>query len=397
VNTPSRNDAPHKGSPTRARRQRHRDQIVDLARERIADAERLAQHPLDPIPTVKIKIGFVIFAAVSVTVFVFWVGTKLGVWPSVSGVVAMLFALLIVRFLARGLTTPLRQIAAATEAMAAGDYSKRVTVTSRDEIAALATSFNRMAAQLAETDRVRRDLVANVSHELRTPITALQAKLENIVDGIEPPNVDTFRIMLEQVERLGRLVHQLLDLSRLESGTVPLERRATHANALITRAAREAELRGAPVTMSCETIPADLTIDVDPERMAQVLANLLENAINASPAGGTIHVLARGVNNDVVLSVEDEGPGIPPEQAERIFERFYRVDSARSRQLGGAGLGLAISQWIVDLHGGSIHPEPRQPHGCRMLVNIPNVRLASSGQPPASIDSVDRPSVSQEA
>lgn len=358
------------------RRSEQREQIARVARERMADAERLAHHPLDPIPTVKIRIAVVIFAAVSVTVFVFWCGTKIGIWPSVSGVVAMLAAFIMVRYLARGLTTPLREIARATDAMAAGDYTRRVAITSRDEIGALAAAFNRMADQLAETDRVRRDLVANVSHELRTPITALQAKLENLVDGIEPPDVDTFRVMLAQVERLGRLVHQLLDLSRLESGAVPLERQPLRAETLLSRAVREAGLQGAPVELSCAADPSDLELFVDPERIAQVLANLLANAITASPINGRVHAQARAAGDNVIITVEDDGPGIPADEVDRIFERFYRADASRSRQHGGAGLGLAISRWIVDLHGGDIHPELRQPHGCRMVVTLPGARLA---------------------
>ncbi|MFZ4516649.1 MAG: ATP-binding protein [Acidimicrobiia bacterium] len=366
-----------------SRRSEHREQLTRVARERIADAERIAHHPLDPFPTVKIRISVVIFAAVSVTVFVFWCGTKIGIWPSVSGALAMLAALVMVRFLARGLTTPLRDIAQATDAMASGDYSQRVAINSRDEIGALAAAFNRMADQLAETDRVRRDLVANVSHELRTPITALQAKLENLVDGIEPPDVDTFRLMLAQVERLGRLVHQLLDLSRLESGAVPLERQAVAANALLTRAVKEAGLQGAPVVLISATEPNDLTMNVDPERIAQVLANLLTNAITVSPVDGEIRVMARGIGSTIVITVDDDGTGIPPDEVDRIFERFYRVDASRSRQHGGAGLGLAISRWIVDLHGGEIHPELRQPHGCRMVVTLPEARLEQSLQPRA--------------
>ena len=360
---------------SRTSRNEQRDRIAQVARERIADAERLAQHPLDPIPTVKIKVGVVIFAAVSVTVFVFWVGTKLNVWPSVSGIVAMLCALIMVRFLARGLTTPLREIAQATDAMATGDYTRRVSITSHDEIGALASAFNRMADQLDETDRFRRDLVANVSHELRTPITALQAKLENLVDGIEPPDVDTFRVMLAQVERLGRLVQQLLDLSRLESGTIPLDRQPTNAGSLMLHAVREAELQGAPVHITSEATPPDLLVDVDPERVAQVLANLIANAITVSPADGNIAVEARADGDTVIITVEDDGPGIPPAEVDRIFERFYRADASRSRQHGGAGLGLAISRWIVDLHGGDIHPELRQPHGCRMVVTLPAARV----------------------
>src|SRR3954469_801454 len=131
--------------------------------------ERLA-HPLDDVPSIKLKLGAVIAAAVAVTVFVFWVGLKAGLWPSVSGIVAALVAMLMVRFLARGMTSPLREMAEATSEMAKGNYDRRVRSTSRDEVGELARAFNQMAAELAETDRVRRDLVANVSHELRTPI-----------------------------------------------------------------------------------------------------------------------------------------------------------------------------------------------------------------------------------
>ena len=232
-----------------------------------------------------------------------------------------------------------------------------------------------MAEQLAETDRVRRDLVANVSHELRTPITALQAKLENLVDGVEPPDAETFRVMLAQVERLGRLVHQLLDLSRLESGVVPLDRQPVEAASLLRHAVREAELQTDSVHLSYETSPNDLTLNVDGERIAQVLANLIANAITVSPTDGNIRVVASAQGDAVVITVDDDGPGIPPAEVDRIFERFYRADASRSRQHGGAGLGLAISRWIVDLHGGEIHPELRQPHGCRMVVTLPRARV----------------------
>src|SRR5207237_4670632 len=164
------------------------------------------------------------------------VGLKGGLWPSVAGVRSGLVALAVVWVLARGLTSPLREMVAATEAMARGDFTARVTAVSHDEIGELARAFNKMAAELAETDRLRRDLVANVSHELRTPITALQANLENLVDGVSDPDPEMFRTMLSQVERLGRLVTQLLDLSRLESGAVPLERTAFRVEPLLDHA-----------------------------------------------------------------------------------------------------------------------------------------------------------------
>jgi signal transduction histidine kinase len=328
--------------------------------------------PLDPLPSIKLKLGFVIAAAVGATVFVFWVGIKLGLWPSVSGVIAALVAMGLVWFLSRGMTSPLREMAAAADAMARGDYSQRVTAVSRDEVGALARAFNKMAAELAETDRQRRDLVANVSHELRTPIAALQVQLENLVDGVAQPDPETFRVMLAQVERLGRLVKQLLDLSRLESGAVPLERSQFRVEPLLEHAVREQQLHGQSVTVAVSVEPADLTADGDPERVHQVVANLLENAVRYSPRGGRVDVRARRTDTGVVIEVLDEGPGIPDDERVRVFERFYRADAARATWDGGAGLGLAIARWIVDLHGGEIHPEPREPHGCRMVVTLPS-------------------------
>jgi signal transduction histidine kinase len=333
--------------------------------------ERLA-HPLDDVPSIKLKLGFVIAAAVAVTVFVFWVGIKVGVWPSVSGIVAGLVAMVMVWFLARGMTSPLREMAAAASEMAKGNYDRRVRSTARDEVGELARAFNQMAAELAETDRVRRDLVANVSHELRTPITSLQAVLENLVDGVTTPDPETFATMLAQVERLGRLVKQLLDLSRLESGAVPLARTAFRVEPLLTHAVREQQLHAPEVTVSVSVDTPDLTADGDPERVHQVVANLLENAMRHTPRGGAVEVRAERCRDGVTISVLDEGPGIAEVDEARIFERFYRADSARAASDGGAGLGLAIAQWIVDLHGGEIHPERREPHGCRMVVTLPH-------------------------
>jgi signal transduction histidine kinase len=332
------------------------------------------RRPLDTVRSLKIKLGAVIFSAVAVTVLVYWLCLKAGVWPSVSGIIAGSLALVMVRFLARGMTSPLREMADAARAMAKGNYDRRVSATSRDEVGELARAFNKMAAELAETDRLRRDLVANVSHELRTPITALQAVLENLVDGVESPDPQTFRTMLAQVERLGRLVTQLLDLSRLESGAVPLERSEFAVKPVLDHAVREQQLHAPGVDVQVLVETPGLTADGDPERVHQVVANLLENAVRYTPTGGRVEVRARrarGPGSAVTIEVCDEGPGIAEEQQARVFERFYRADTARAASDGGAGLGLAIAQWIVDLHGGDIRPERREPHGCRMVVTLP--------------------------
>jgi len=328
--------------------------------------------PLDRLGSIKVKLGVVILATVAVTVLGLWAGRHLGVPLVLRGLIAAALGLAAVQFLARGMTSPLREMAAAASAMARGDYRRRVRATSRDEVGDLARAFNAMAAELADVDRVRRELVANVSHELRTPITALQAVLENLVDGVSEPDPETFRTMLAQVERLGRLVKQLLDLSRLESGAVPLERTEFRVEPLLEHAVREQKLHQPDVGVAVSVEPADLTAAGDPERVHQVVANLLENAVRYTPRGGTVEVRARRAPDGVTIEVLDEGPGIPESEQARVFERFYRADAARASSDGGAGLGLAIARWIVDLHGGQIHPEPRDPHGCRMVVTLPS-------------------------
>jgi len=330
--------------------------------------------PLDPLSSIKMKLGAVIVAAVAVTVLVVSVGTGAGASPVVSALAAGALALGLVQVLAHGMTSPLREMAAAAAAMARGDYDRRVTASSHDEVGELARAFNGMATQLAEVDRVRRELVANVSHELRTPITALQAVLENLVDGVEPVDPEILRTMLRQVERLGTLVAQLLDLSRLESGTVALQHRSFGLRALLEDAAGETRLRTGDIGVAVRVEPPEATAEGDPARVHQVVANLLDNAVRYSPPGGTVQLRAWRDRGSVTIEVCDEGPGIREEDMTRVFDRFYRADPARSSTEGGAGLGLAIARWIVDLHGGEIRAEGRRPAGCRMVVVLPTAR-----------------------
>jgi signal transduction histidine kinase len=334
--------------------------------------------PLDPLSSIKIKLGVVIVAAVAVTVGVVAIGNTADVPLVVLAVVAGLLSLAMVQFLAQGMTSPLRAMAVAAAEMARGDYNRHVTATSRDEVGELARAFNKMAAELAEVDRMRRDLIANVSHELRTPISALQAVLENLVDGIEAADEAQLRVMLQQVERLGRLVAQLLDLSRLESGAIPLQRTVFEVRPVLEQAIQESRLLlerrpETVVQLNVVVEPPDLEIEGDAERIHQVITNLLENAVRHSPREGKVVLGARGGQDQVTLEVSDEGPGIKPSEASRVFERFYRSDAARS-SAGGTGLGLSIARWIVDLHNGDIRAEQRSPHGCRMVVVLPQGR-----------------------
>lgn len=328
--------------------------------------------PLDPLSSIKVKLGVVILAAVAMTALVQGLGLWAGLPLVLVVAISVGLALVVVQVLARGMTSPLREMAAAARSMSRGDYSKRVTASSRDEVGELARAFNSMAAELAEVDRMRRDLIANVSHELRTPIGALQAVLENLIDGVAAPDPATLRTMLDQVERLGALVAQLLDLSRLESGAIPLDVQPFDVKQLLDKAAAEAMLHSPKVEMEVTVAPNGLQISADPERVRQVIANLLDNAVRHSPAGGKVALRAAADTDRVRLEVTDEGPGIPADEASRVFERFYRSDSSRSTHDGGSGLGLAIARWIVELHGGDIRAESGEPKGCRMVVDLPN-------------------------
>src|SRR5690606_5908464 len=206
----------------------------------IARAHRLwdvLPRPLDPFRSLKLKIGILVVLAIAAAVTVFWYG--IGWWPPTTTLTAFAVALLVTQVLAHGMTSPLREMTAAARAMARGDYSRRVRASSRDEVGELARAFNQMAADLATADRQRRELIANVSHELRTPISALQAVLENAVDGVAPA-ADLLPAALAQTQRLGRLVTELLDLSRLDAGVTPLRRQEVAVTEFLAAVVREA-------------------------------------------------------------------------------------------------------------------------------------------------------------
>ena len=290
------------------------------------------------------------------------------------GVVAASISLVVARLLARGMTQPLRDMAAAARRMEVGDYSVRVETKSRDEVGELATAFNRMSEELEHLEQSRRDLVANVSHELKTPIAAIRAHLENLLDGVEQPDPATLGVMLAQVERLGRLVDQLLDLSRLESGEVPLRIEALPLQPLVDDLISEIDvaLPGRGVLVRND-VPADLpALSADRERVHQVLFNLVDNAVRFTPVGGSVTISARRRNGSVEVAVADTGAGIEAEHLPRLFERFYRADAARTRGEGGTGIGLAIARSVVEAHGGRISAESEPGRGSVFTFDLPS-------------------------
>ncbi|MEU1674398.1 ATP-binding protein [Streptomyces roseifaciens] len=344
-----------------------------------------ALRPLDPYRSVKAALGALVIGSVVITTFLVFVAIHSATELRVITVFSIIASLLITQFVAQGLTAPLDEMTEVTRAMAQGDYTRRVGAGRRDEFGHLANAFNRMAADLEAVDTHRKELVANVSHELRTPIAGLRAVLENVVDGVSAADPETMRTALRQTERLGRLVEQLLDLSRLDNGVVPLHARRFEVWPYLAGVLKEASMANGSgsspharkdVHLHLDVSPPELTAHADAERLHQVVANLVDNAVKHSPPHGRVTVRARRGEGPQSLALEvlDEGPGIPEAERHRVFERFNRGGSGQQGPGtdGGTGLGLAIARWAVDLHGGSIGVA-ESPHGCRIQVTLPGV------------------------
>jgi signal transduction histidine kinase len=332
--------------------------------------------PLDPVRSIKLKLGMLVCVSGMIGLSYFWL--SIGRIPPITSTIAIGLALCSTYILAHGMTRPLREMTAAARAMARGDYSRRTRATSRDEVGELAQAFNQMSADLAAADQHRRELIANVSHELRTPITALHGVLENIVDGVAEADPATLRTALAQTERLSRLVAELLDLSRIDAGAHRLELARFPAGAFMDEVLAEAKVHasgnGRDVVFAGSVQPPGMMVLGDRDRLKQVALNLLDNAARHSPDGGTVRVAAWSEFETLHLEVSDDGPGIPVEERELVFERFTRGERATG---GGTGLGLAIARWVVHLHGGAIAIHDSQNStvdgapGCMVRVTIP--------------------------
>jgi two-component system, OmpR family, sensor histidine kinase BaeS len=273
-------------------------------------------------------------------------------------VVAVLASVGLAIALARMLARPLAEIGEAARRIADGDYAARVPREGPEEFKSLADSFNQMAAALERQEEMRRDFIANAAHELRTPLTNLQGYLEALRDGVITADRATYESLHEEADRLVRLSRSLDALAEGDAGTSPARvvelDLASAIRSAIDLAAPSAERAGLRVEAD---VPAALPARADPDRLAQVLANLLTNAVHYTPAGGLISVRAERRPGDVLVSVANTGDGIPAEDLDRVFERFYRVEKSRDRGRGGAGIGLAIVKQLVESFGGLVGAE----------------------------------------
>jgi signal transduction histidine kinase len=273
-------------------------------------------------------------------------------------VIAALASIGLAIVMGRMLARPLREVGAAARRIAEGDYAARVPRDGPEEIASLADSFNQMAASLEEQERMRRDFIANAAHELRTPLTNLQGYLEALRDGVIVADRATYESLWDEAERLVRLSRSLDSLAEGDAATSrpPLESidLAGAVRSAVELAQPAIERAGLRLVLA---VPPALPARANRDHLAQVLANLLSNAVRYTPAGGVVSVRAEQRPGDLLVSVANTGDAIPADDLDRVFERFYRVEKSRDQARGGAGIGLAIVKQLVEASGGRVGAE----------------------------------------
>lgn len=290
-----------------------------------------------------------------------------------GGLLAVAVALVITFVLSRRILAPVKALTLTARRLGKGDFSQRTQVKDKGELGELAQAFNSMADDLERAERLRRDLVADVAHELRTPLSNIRGHLEAVADGVIAPDAAAIRSLSEEAELLSRLVDDLQELTLAEAGELTLHTQPEDVSELINRvvAATQVSTVAKGVALSVD-LPAGLPlVNIDSQRISQVLRNLLDNAVAHTARGGTITVAAGQQDNWLQVTVADTGKGILPEDIPNIFERLYRVDKSRTRAAGGSGLGLTIARQLVEMHGGKIEVDSEPGKGSCFTFTLP--------------------------
>jgi signal transduction histidine kinase len=291
-----------------------------------------------------------------------------------SALATTFLALILGILLSRSLTSPIRELTRATHAVSEGDLSQQVRVRSGDELGELARAFNKMSAELARSVNTRRQMTADIAHELRTPLSLILGHAEAVHDGVLPPSPENFEIIREEAGRLEHLVDDLRTLSLADAGELSIEKQPVDLKKLLQDIASAYQHRVQQKSVALELdVSSELPpVQVDANRLTQVVTNILDNALRYTPEYGKIILAVKKVEDGVRISTQDSGPGIKNgEDVNRIFDRFYRLDASRDRAEGGSGLGLAIAKSIVQAHGGQIWAESVPGHGLTVFIELP--------------------------
>lgn len=274
--------------------------------------------------------------------------------------------------LSRRILQPVRRLAAATRTLAGGDYAGRVTISGRDEFAALAGDFNLLAETLQRNETHRRRTFADIAHELRTPLAILRGEIEALRDGVRPCTPKAIDSLHQELLRLQRLIDDLHQLALADAGALTYRREELDPAPLLQRLADRYASRFAAADLDLAlTLTPGLILFADPQRLEQLVTNLLDNSLKYTDAGGRVHLTLLRHNNDARITIDDSAPAVPAAALPRLFERLYRVEDSRSRDCGGSGLGLAICRAIAEAHGGSICAAPSPLGGVRIIVSFP--------------------------
>src|SRR5919108_1022036 len=291
-------------------------------------------------------------------------------WLIAALALALAAALALV--LGRAFVTPVRRLADATHLLAAGNYATRVPVDSQDELGRLAADFNRLAETLERNETLRRRFMADVSHELRTPLAVLSAELEALEDGVRPLTRESLASLRGEVNALGKLVGDLSQLALADVGALAYRKQTVNVVPLVEQALDSYRERFAERGLEVETaLAGDARVFGDADRLVQLFRNLVENSARYTDPGGRVQIALQRQNGRAIIDIDDAAPGVPPESLPHLFERFYRVDSSRSRAHGGTGLGLAICSSIAAAHGGEISAGQSPLGGLRVRVALP--------------------------
>ncbi|QDG60454.1 HAMP domain-containing protein [Pseudomonas sp. NIBRBAC000502773] len=291
----------------------------------------------------------------------------------VMGVFSLLLAMLIAWWIARTLLEPVKRVAAATHRLASGDYSSRVAVASHDEVGQLARDFNQLAYTLERNEKMRREFMADVSHELRTPLSVLRGELEAIEDGVRSLDPNTMKSLLGEVGMLSKLVDDLYELSLADIGALTYRKAPCMLNDVLENslAIYRERFTARQLQLDLELPREPVELLADASRLQQLFSNLLENSLRYTDVNGWLRISV-GVDRDTVrIDFLDSGPGVSASQLPRLFERFYRGESSRNREHGGAGLGLAICRSIANAHDGSLVADHSPYGGLWLTLRLP--------------------------